>query len=309
MRATAPLQQSHSREVALAAIAEAHRAIGQSDRKFVQPAEPEKVRGEMFDLLKARAANLAAKAWRSMLMSRSFVGLLALACIGIAVAAWQSSRGQVASDPISTSSTSVKKQEEVSTRPASTSSDLVAKTSAALPEHLVQAPPQSAPVIPMAAPPAPELTQQIQLIARELENVGQGIDQLKNEQSQMIRENAELTEQIKATQEIARHNADLTADLKAAQAQMARDNGNLATQLKAGQDLMANIAEQLKESQEKAASLAASEQKQRPKTRTASTPAIATLARKPVVTPPPAQAATQAQTQAQASRRVQPKQQ
>lgn len=139
MRATALLQQSHSREVALAAIAEAHGALGQAARQLAQSAQPEEVRDEMFDLLKAHSANLAAKASRSMLMSRSFVGLLAL--VGIAIAAWQSSRGQVAPDPISTSSTSVKKKEELSPRPASTNSDLAAKTNAA--EHLVQTPPKA----------------------------------------------------------------------------------------------------------------------------------------------------------------------
>ena len=301
MRATALLQQSHSREVALAAIAEAHGALGQAARQLAQSAQPEEVRDEMFDLLKAHSANLAAKASRSMLMSRSFVGLLAL--VGIAIAAWQSSRGQVAPDPISTSSTSVKKKEELSPRPASTNSDLATKTNAA--EHLVQTPPQSAPIIPMASPTDPELTQRIQLIARELEDVGQGIDQLKTDQSQMIHENAELAEQIKAAQEIARHNADLITDLKAAQAQTARDNANLASQLKASQDLMANIAEQLKQGQEQAASLAASEQKQRPKTRTASTPTIANSTRKPVATPP----LPKGGMQTQASRPVQPKQQ
>jgi hypothetical protein len=300
-----PLQQSNSREIALAAIAEAHGELGQAATELAQSAQPEEVRDEMFDLLKAHSANLAAKAWRSMLTSRSFVGLLALVCIGIAIAAWQSSRGQVAPDPISTSSISIKKKEELSTRPASTNSDIAAKTNAT--EHLVQTPPQSAAIIPMASPTDPELSQRIQLIARELENVGQGIDQLKTEQSQVIHENAELAEQIKAAQEIARHNADLIADLKAAQAQTARDNANLASQIKAGQDLMANIAEQLKQRQEQAASLAASEQKLRPKTRTASTPTIANSTRKPVATPPSPKGGMQTQTQA--SRPVQPKQQ
>ncbi len=303
MRATTPLQQSNSREVALAAIAEAHGELGQAATELAQSAQPEEVRDEMFDLLKAHSANLAAKAWRSMLTSRSFVGLLAMVCIGITIAAWQSSRGQVAPDPISTSSISVKKKEELSTRPVSTNSDIAAKTNAT--EHLVQTPPQSAAIVPMVSPTDPELSQRIQLIARELKNVGQGIDQLHTEQSQVIHENAELAEQIKATQEIARHNADLIADLKAAQEQTARDNSNVASQLKAGQDLMANIAEQLK--QEQAARLAASEQKRRPKTRTASTPTIANSTRKPVPTPPSPNGRTQTQTQA--SRPLQPKQQ
>jgi hypothetical protein len=106
---------------------------------------------------------------------------------------------------------------------------------------------------------APELARQIQMIARELANVEQGIDQLKTEQSQMVRDTAELAEHLKATQEIARHNVDLTDYLKATQAQMARGNDILADQLKASQDLMTRIAEQLRQSQERAARLVVSE--------------------------------------------------
>jgi DnaJ-domain-containing protein 1 len=130
---------------------------------------------------------------------------------------------------------------------------------------------------------APELAHQIQTIARELANVEQGIDQLKTEQSQMLRDTAELAEHLKATQEIARHNADLTEDLKTTQAQMARDNGN---QLKASQDLMTGIAEQLRQSQEQVARLVASEQKPRLRTRTSSPQTVANPTHRPVPTPP-----------------------
>jgi uncharacterized phage infection (PIP) family protein YhgE len=130
------------------------------------------------------------------------------------------------------------------------------------------------------------LAQSIQKIARELENVEQGIDQLKTGQSQMVHDNGELAEHLKATQEMARHNADLAEDLKAAQAQMARDNVNVAEQLKASHEQIANIAEQLKESQEQIASLVASEQKQRPRTLASSPVPIANSTRKPLPTPP-----------------------
>ena len=103
----------------------------------------------------------------------------------------------------------------------------------------------------------------------------------------MVRDTAELAEHLKATQEIARHNADLTEDLKATQAQMARGNGNLADQLKASQDLMIGIAEQLRQSQERAARLVVSEQKPRPKTLASSPQTVANSTPRPVT---PAQA-------------------
>ncbi len=103
------------------------------------------------------------------------------------------------------------------------------------------------------------------MITRELANMEQGIDELKTGQAQTVRDNAELAEHLKATQEMARHNADIAEDLKAAQAKMARDNVNFAEQLKAYQEQLANIADQLKESQEQTARLIASERKQRPR--------------------------------------------
>jgi hypothetical protein len=206
------------------------------------------------------------------------MGLLALASIGaVAALGWQSTHGQAAPDPISTSSVSIQKK-ELPGQPAPYNADVAAKTDAGLPQPSSQAqttPPRAAPVAP--APMDPDLAQSIKMIARELANAEQGIDQLKTGQPQVIRDNAELAEHLKATQEMARHNTDLVEDLKAAQAQMARDNVIFAEQLKASQEQMANIAEQLKVSQEQLAHLVASEQKQRPRT-LASTP-------KPVPTP------------------------
>ena len=135
---------------------------------------------------------------------------------------------------------------------------------------------------------APELAQKIEMIARELANVEQGIDQLKTAQSQVVRDNAELSEHLKAMQEIGRHNADLIEDLKVAEAQMARDNSKLAEQLKESQDRMASIADLLKEGQEQVARLAVSGQKQRPRTLASSPPAIVNSTRRPVSTPPSA---------------------
>jgi hypothetical protein len=282
MSARGPLQRSHSRDEALAAIAEALRLVGQPDEKRAQFDELEKVRNEAHDFSDARSVKPVENARRNRLVSPSLAGLLALTCIGVAVLARQSSHGQVSPDPVSTSSVSIKKSEEMPARPAPHDSDLAVKTNSAAAEPRAEAPLQRAPTPPMV----PELAQQIQTIARELANVEQGIDQLKTEQSQMVRDTAELTEHLKATEEIARHNADLTEDLKATQAQMARDNGNLADQLKASQDLMTGIAEQLRQSQEQVARLVASEQKPRPRTPASSPQTVANSTRRPVPTPP-----------------------
>jgi septal ring factor EnvC (AmiA/AmiB activator) len=152
---------------------------------------------------------------------------------------------------------------------------------------------------------APELAQQIQTIARELANVEQGIDQLKTEQSQMVRDTAELAKYLKATQEIALHNADLTENLKATQAQMARDNGNIADQLKASQDLMTGIAEQLRQRREQVARLVASEQKPQPRPRASSPQTVASSTRRQVPTPPQPPVSVRTQD----SGHLQPKQQ
>ncbi len=155
------------------------------------------------------------------------MGLLALACIGVAAFAWQSNHGQVASEPTSTSSVSIEKREQPA-QPAPYNADVAAKTEVGLPQPSSQAQTtlqRAAPVAPTAAPMAPDLAQSIQMIARELANVEQGIDQLKTGQAQMVRDNAELAEHLEATQEMARHNANLAEDLTAAQAQMAHHQG------------------------------------------------------------------------------------
>jgi chromosome segregation ATPase len=150
---------------------------------------------------------------------------------------------------------------------------------------------------------APDLAQSIQMMARELAYLEQGIDQLKTGQAQMVRENGELTEHLKAMQEMAHHSTDLAEDLKAARAQMARDNVNFVETLTASQEQIANIAGQLKESQEQIARPVASEQRQRPRTPASSPLPIPSTARKPVPTTP------QIRLQTQYPTHLQPKQQ
>src|ERR1700730_14693657 len=263
-------QQSHLRDVALAAIAQAHRQMGagenlvQVDETAFKLEEEKKATRHPSDE-QPRVAEPGRGSSRGRLVLWSLIGLLAVACIG--AVAWPSPHGQAAPEPISTSSGSMEKKEP----PAPANAGVEAKTDAGLPQRSSQAQTtlqRQAPVVPAAAPMAPDLAQSIQMITRELANVEQGIDQLKTGQAQMARDNAELAEHLKATQEMARNNADL------------------AEQLKASHEQMANIAEQLKQSQEQIARLVASGQNQRPRTLASSPPPIANSTRKLVPTHP-----------------------
>src|SRR3981189_849171 len=109
-------QQSHSRDVALAAIAQAHRQIG-ADEQLVQVDETafklekeEKATRPPADE-QPRFAEPGRGSSRGRLVLRSLMGLLAVACIGAAALAWPSPHGQAAPEPISTSSVSIEKKE------------------------------------------------------------------------------------------------------------------------------------------------------------------------------------------------------
>ncbi len=301
MSITATPQQDHSRDVALAAIAQALEQLGHADEQFMQPDEKAFNSEKENDAARhpsdeqSRSAEPGRGSSRGRLMLRSLVALLTLACIGVAALVWQSTHGQTAPEPISTSSVSTKK--EPSAQPAPYGIDAAAKTEAALPQQPSGAQTKrTASAAPTAAPTAPDLAQSIQMIARELANMEQGIDQLKTGQAQMVRDNAELAGHLKATQEMARQNANLAGDLKAAQAQIARDYVNFAEQLKASHEQMADIAEQLKASQGQIAGLVASEQKRRVRTLGSAPLPIANSKRNPVPTPPSSQVGVQQQT-------------
>jgi len=306
-------QQTHSRDVALAAIAQAHRQIGHADELLAQgnatavKLEEEKNATRQSFEEQPRSAEPGRGSSRGRLVLRSLIGLLAVACIGVAAFAWPSPHGEATPAPIPTSSVSIGKTEPPA-RPAPSNAGVTAKKNAGPPQSSSQAQTtlqRAASVAPTAAPTAPDLAQAIQTITRELPNVEQGIDELKTGQAQTVRDNAELAEHLKATQEMARHNADIAEDLKAAQAKMARDNVNFAEQLKAYQEQLANIADQLKESQEQTARLVASERKQRPRALASSPLPIANSTHKPVPNPP----SPQVRVQTQDPRHLQPKQQ
>ena len=293
-------QQSHSRDAAIAAIAEAYRQIG-TGQQLVQvdetacKLEKEKKATRHPSDEQPRFAGPGSS--RGRLVLRSLMGLLAVACIGVAAFAWPSPHGQAAPEPISTSSVEpistssvLIEKKELPAQPAPSNAGVATETDAGLPQRSSQAQTtlqSAAPEAPTAAAMAPDLAQSIQMITRELANVEQGIDQLKTGQAQMVRDNAELAEHLKATQEMARNNADL------------------AEQLKASHEQMATIAEQLKQSQEQIARLVASGQKQRPRTLASSPLPIANSTRKLVPTRPSPRVRVQTQDPTQ----LQPEQQ
>ena len=296
-----PFPQDNSRDEANAAIAEAFRLIGQRNErseKFIQLGELKTNEQEAEDLSEAPSAEAVETSSRTRRLSRSVSGLLALGSIGVAILAWQSSHGQVS--PETAASVSIKKQ-ETPANPAKNSLEAATKTNAAPFEPVLQATPEASPISSVPATMAPELVQQVQMIAHELAHLEQGIDQLKAAQAQMVRGNGELADHLKATQEIAIHTAELIEDLKAAEARMARDNSRFAEQLKESQDRMANMAELFKGGQEQVARLVASEQKQRARTTPASPLAPAsTLANvNPARRPAPAPSTAHVRVQAQ----------
>jgi hypothetical protein len=92
------------------------------------------------------------------------------------------------------------------------------------------------------APIAPELAQRLQTAARDPANVAQGIEQLRTNQEQMVRDNAAVAEQLKATlSQMSRDNAAAVEQLKATLSQMARDNAAAVEQLKASQEQMVRL--------------------------------------------------------------------
>jgi hypothetical protein len=223
--------------------------------------------------------------------------------IAAAALAWQKAIEEAANDLITTATVTMAKrwpQEQPS----------AIKTELALPQPSPQASPQRADQLAQAAPdPA-----QAQTMARELANVQQAIDQLKTERAQMIRDNAEIADQLMAAQELARRSADIAENLKATQAQVIRQNADLADDLKAArsefaerlrasQEQTAKLSEQLKTSQEQLARLTGPERKQHPKPVASAPTTTAAAARRAATTH-----SAQARGQAKDPRRVRPPQ-
>ena len=250
MRITTNPQESESRDDTLAALTQAMEEIAREAQHPARPneevfagADPAGQRSER----QRRAAILSRLPRRGAPRLWGLIGLLALACIGVIVFAWPSPDGS-APKPIIPSSVNA----------ATTDTGLQQ------PSFQAQTAPQRAD--PAGASTSLELTRWVQTIARELANLTQGVEQLKTNQAQLARDNAELAGQLKETREqMVRHDAEFAADLKAAQEEMTRDNLSLAAQLKTSQEQIASIGEQLKATQEQSNRLAGPKQPRPPK--------------------------------------------
>ena len=150
---------------------------------------------------------------------------------------------------------------------------------------------------------SPQLTQQLQSMARDLATLAQGIERLKASQDQLVRDNANAADQFKASQEqITGALAQGIEQLKASQEQITGAVAEISQQLKESQEEIArknaNFAEQLKVTQEQSASILAkfSEQDLRPKISSPIPPgATANPKRKPAPTLSSPQATTKPQ--------------
>lgn len=324
MSITATAQQNHLRDLAIAAIKQAHREIGQTDEPLVPLVEPA-LRLEAKNEKESKAARLSAdkasllhgprpRGSRRRAVLWTFLGLLGIAVAGLA---WQKASELATRDPLSTGTVTTANREAAE---AAISSGAAVDTEVAPPQTAPQISSQRALQLAQAAPdPAQPLG-----AVRELANVQQAIEQLKIERAQAIRDNAEIAERLIATQEMARRNAELAENLKAAQAQMARQNGELAEdlkaaraqmardsaelaeRLKASQEQMAKLSDQLKTSQEQLARMIA-EQKPRPRPAAAPSPAPAANAVRKPAPAPTTPASPQARVQPQKPKPEPPK--
>jgi hypothetical protein len=150
---------------------------------------------------------------------------------------------------------------------------------------------------------SPQLTQQLQSMARDLATLAQGIERLKASQDQLVRDNANAAVQFKASQEqITDAVAEVSQQLKESQEQITGAVAEVSQQLKESQEEIArnnaNFAEQLKVSQEQSVSILAkfSEQDLRPKISSPTPPRpTANPKRKPAPTLSSPQATTKPQ--------------
>ena len=135
---------------------------------------------------------------------RAFIGLTLAACIGVVAIAWQSPfYGDAARQIIARWAPQLVPTLSLTLEnpglPAQPSQAATARTAPPQPAPLAQTAPEG--VAPTAAALSPESTPSLQSMARDLATVGQKIEQLKASQEQMARDNANLAEQLKTSQE------------------------------------------------------------------------------------------------------------
>ncbi len=93
----------------------------------------------------------------------------------------------------------------------------------------------------------------VQVMARDLATLREGVEELKAKQDQITRRNAKIAEQVEANQEqMARDNAKLAEQLKTSQEQAARNNAKVAEQIDASQQQIARIINKTSKQNERA---------------------------------------------------------
>jgi septal ring factor EnvC (AmiA/AmiB activator) len=83
------------------------------------------------------------------------------------------------------------------------------------------------------------LAQQLQPMARDLAALRQTVEQLKERQEQLVRDNENLASQLEASREEVARNNSVVDQIKATQTQMARESQTLAEQVNASREQLA----------------------------------------------------------------------
>jgi len=148
-------------------------------------------------------------------MRRGLMGLVLAALIGAAAFAAQSPFGTQWAPQLASMSSSWLAKPGSFVQPNQSGAQLAAvETTAAVPAQPAQVAPQDA--APASAPMAPELTQLLQAMARDIATVEQGVEQLKANQERMAADHAREIEQLRASQEqiarLATKPSDKTSD-------------------------------------------------------------------------------------------------
>jgi len=180
-------------------IARAEEQLSKRDDAARHPSDPPQTRMNTFR--PAVPGNRPSLGGRAV---RGFAGLMLAACIGVAAIAWQSpSYGDAARQIIARWAPQLAPTLSLTLEnpglPAQPSQAATARTAPPQPAPLAQTAPEG--VAPTAAALSPESTPSLQSMARDLATVGQKIEQLKASQEQMARDNANLAEQLKTSQE------------------------------------------------------------------------------------------------------------
>jgi hypothetical protein len=213
-------EQTDPHDVAVAALKQAYQQIGRADEQLPRVNEQaSKLQQDTARRPSDQQKRLAVPPRRSShgrLALQGFIGLLMAACIGAAAIALRShvdaAKQMIARWAPQLYLISSPAAESPVPAQSSPSAVQASAAKAAPPQPALPAPPAEtalAGAAPIAAAPSPGQAQLLQSMARELAAVDQeieqlktSIEQLKTSQKQMVRDNAELAEQLKASQEL-----------------------------------------------------------------------------------------------------------